>query len=552
MAKVLLREYYALCEGGICQDLLTEEEKRFVSSGGMILSGKLQEADVQNGNGRVYPYDVLVREVKNYQKLVKEHRALGECVDSETQIMTEDGWKYISDISDDEDIFTLNTETNEIETQQITRKVVLPFEGEMLHFTNGRSIDMMLTPTHNVLYYTRTGNAVKILADAVSTMLENNSGDISHSYLKRAGAIWKGNSPETYDIGERKVDTEAFVAFLGIYLSEGCVSQTTNKVQITQKKEKEIQEIDALLSELPFGFYKYERKNGTVDFISSDKDLVKYLRPFGKSYEKYVPKDIKNLSPNLLDVFLEWFLKGDGRNRHNRKNEIMRELYTTSKQLSNDFSEIFFKLGSAASINERKQKDRMIEGRKILAENSRLLYIVSESTARNAYLSSRFVNVEKVKYNDNVYCVTVPNKTWLMKRNGKVCWTSNCDHPEDSVINLRNASHLVTDIWMENKSVMGKVKILNTQAGQTLRALVEDGVQLGISSRGMGSVSESKGQTIVEDDFQLICFDFVSEPSTPGAYMMREAKDLRTPNVFTKADRINRLLNEVLQDEHLE
>jgi len=126
------------------------------------------------------------------------------------------------------------------------------------------------------------------------------------------------------------------------------------------------------------------------------------------------------------------------------------------------------------------------------------------------------------------------------------------DHPDDSVINLKNASHMVTSVWMEDKNVMGKVKVLDTPSGNILRGLVNSGAQLGISSRGMGSVSEAQGQTIVEDDFQLICFDFVSEPSTPGAYMMKEAKDLSTPNVFTKADRINRLLNEVLQDEHLE
>ena len=123
------------------------------------------------------------------------------------------------------------------------------------------------------------------------------------------------------------------------------------------------------------------------------------------------------------------------------------------------------------------------------------------------------------------------------------------DHPDDSVINLKNASHIVTDIWWEGKDVMGKVKALDTPSGKVLQELVKSGVSLGISSRGMGSVSESQGATIVEDDFQLICFDFVSEPSTPGAYMMKEAKDLSAPNVITKADRINRLLNEVLSDE---
>ena len=125
------------------------------------------------------------------------------------------------------------------------------------------------------------------------------------------------------------------------------------------------------------------------------------------------------------------------------------------------------------------------------------------------------------------------------------------DHPDDSVINLKNASHMVTDVWWNGNDVMGKVQVLNTPAGGILRSLVESGVKLGISSRGMGSVTESQGKTIVEDDFQLICFDFVSEPSTPGAYMMKEAKNLSTPNIFTKADKINRLLNEVLDDEQV-
>ena len=120
------------------------------------------------------------------------------------------------------------------------------------------------------------------------------------------------------------------------------------------------------------------------------------------------------------------------------------------------------------------------------------------------------------------------------------------DHPDDSVINLRNASHMVTSIWMEDNSVMGKVQVLNTPSGKILRELVSDGVKLGISSRGMGSVTEANGQTMVEDDFQLICFDFVSEPSTPGAFMMKEAKDLQKPNIFNKSDTINRLLNDVI------
>ena len=121
------------------------------------------------------------------------------------------------------------------------------------------------------------------------------------------------------------------------------------------------------------------------------------------------------------------------------------------------------------------------------------------------------------------------------------------DHPEESVINLRNASHMITEIWMKGPEVMGKMRVLETPSGQILRSLVDSGVSIGISSRGLGSVKETMGKTIVEDDFQLICFDVVSEPSTPGAFMMQENKN-RLDEVFTKADRINRALNEVLRD----
>ena len=124
------------------------------------------------------------------------------------------------------------------------------------------------------------------------------------------------------------------------------------------------------------------------------------------------------------------------------------------------------------------------------------------------------------------------------------------DHPDDSVINLKNASHLVTDMWWDGPALMGKVEVLDTPSGNILKNLAQSGVTLGISSRGLGSVREERGTTRVEDDFQLICFDFVSEPSTPGAFMhtkggMREHKE---PNIFTKADKINRIMNEILRD----
>jgi hypothetical protein len=138
----------------------------------------------------------------------------------------------------------------------------------------------------------------------------------------------------------------------------------------------------------------------------------------------------------------------------------------------------------------------------------------------------------------------VKNYLKIVKEN-RAC--GELDHPEDSVVNLKNASHMVKSLWWEGKDLMGKIRVLSTPAGKILESLINDGVMLGISSRGLGSVTESKGQTLVEDDFQLICFDIVSEPSTQGAYMMMN--ESKQKQVWSKADRINRLLNDIIGDK---
>lgn len=94
------------------------------------------------------------------------------------------------------------------------------------------------------------------------------------------------------------------------------------------------------------------------------------------------------------------------------------------------------------------------------------------------------------------------------------------DHPESSVINLKNVSHNITKLWWEGDDLMGKIEILPTPSGNILRELFANNITVGISSRGMGSVQPlGEGTVEVQDDFELLCWDFVSTPSTQGAFM---------------------------------
>ena len=124
------------------------------------------------------------------------------------------------------------------------------------------------------------------------------------------------------------------------------------------------------------------------------------------------------------------------------------------------------------------------------------------------------------------------------------------DHPDSSVVELKNSSHIIREAHMEGNIVYGTVEILNTPSGKILQSLVESGVTLGISSRGVGSTKSEGNMQIVQDDFQLICWDFVSEPSTPGAFMMKEGKEVSPQfinEVFNKSDRIDRIFNDILE-----
>lgn len=121
------------------------------------------------------------------------------------------------------------------------------------------------------------------------------------------------------------------------------------------------------------------------------------------------------------------------------------------------------------------------------------------------------------------------------------------DHPESSVVNLRNASHNILQLEWKGDELWAKIEILNTPSGNILKELFKAGITLGISSRGLGSVTQLDEDTSeVQDDFQLICWDFVSNPSTQGAFMkpISEGKQLKIKE--SKSQKAERLIHEII------
>lgn len=100
--------------------------------------------------------------------------------------------------------------------------------------------------------------------------------------------------------------------------------------------------------------------------------------------------------------------------------------------------------------------------------------------------------------------------------------TGVLDHPDHSVVELKEVSHNIIETWWEGNVVWGRIEVLNTPNGKILQTLIQDKIKLGISSRGVGSTQKEDDYQVVQDDFQLICWDMVSEPSTPGAFMIPE------------------------------
>lgn len=511
----------------------------------------MQKYGVENKNGRIYPEALMRREVEKYMELVQMGASTGEsdhaeCFSEGAEILTVSGWKNLKDIDKNETIFTLSPQ-GKLEKQSITKKIAQHYKGKMIRL-QGLNINCEVTPNHRFLIMKRDGSSDYVTAQQI---LDKSYPDIGHCYIPKVATTFDefdnpnfiiegikeftGNSSN--DFRERMskdliYNAKAFCEFLGIYLAEGhCSSEPRNyAVYITQVKEPSKIQIREMLVENGFNFKEqYWQPTNKTQFVIRDMRLHKYLKKLGKALTKYIPQEIKDLPKECLEGLIEWFHIGDGRTRYGRQKSI----FSTSERMMDDFQEVLLKIGKSGNItlDKRTIKDRVIsEGntlRIIKAKNSHNIHNLNISNTKGIYLNRSMITVESFDYEGNIYCVQVPNSNFYVRQNSRAHWSGN-----SAVIAIQNVAMRVTNLWWEGRTLMGEIYLPIT------RGFIESGVishhadkiandimhgfQYGVSSRGVGSLEVIKGQNIVQDDFEIICWDFVTTPSTHGSWVFTD------------------------------
>lgn len=227
----------------------------------------------------------------------------------------------------------------------------------------------------------------------------------------------------------------------------------------------------------------------------------------------------------------------------------------------------FYAFKTAAALNARiieNQSGKFIP--KMVEEDENIILFQLDENGGKYDADMAFISLDKnvtetylEPYNGQVYCIEVPNHVFYVRQNGKSHWTKNCNHPSETTIDLSRISHTITELHWEGSTLVGKLKfnltpgyckygIVSTQ-GDNCANLIMNGMTIGVSSRGVGSVEKKFGEMVVGDDYEIVCWDVVATPSTPGAYIGLSRGELdqyvESKEVGKKKSVVNEKLNKL-------
>ena len=340
------------------------------------------------------------------------------CVTSDTEILTADGFKKIIEVTINDEVLSLNPESGISEYLSGCKLTSFDHNGSMIHFT-GRAVDMMTNENHRMWYSTRKlanknkwqfGEAVEFLTKnpkttVFSSKINFDGVDLITWSIPKVKIKPKGNK----SIVLNEFPSEDFAEFMGWWLSEGSVEVTHGKpsyfrVRITQTKPKNIERIMELVKRLGFNPLLNQH-----NIVFSAYTLAHWLEKFGHCEDKYIPKKLLLASYRIRERLFEALIAGDG----NWIRDGKQFRYTTlSKRLADDVQELAMKQGWRASVTNSQK-----------TEGGKTIYRVHGSRYSDIY-ANHFEKVEN--YKGRVHSLIMPrNHIYMARRNGKCMWTGN-------------------------------------------------------------------------------------------------------------------------------
>ena len=381
-----------------------------------------------NGRDFVHPININFEHKRLFPKNIGPSTGEMGCYDDKTEVLTREGWKLFKDLSREDEICTLEPVTHTIEFNRPYAVVSFNHHKKLISIHN-RALDIVVTPDHNMFVESQQsfkkgrGNFEFVKArdlQSQSRVMRTGkwTGLARESFVLPSVAVghYEGRQVQLRETGAIEIPMGDWLAFMGIWLSDGSVSANRGsyRISIAQKKPAQTKRIERLLSKLPFDFSR-----GASDFYCYDKQLGSYLEQFGGASEKHVPRFIGELSPAQIRIFLDWFAAGDGTSMKTG----FRIFYTSSKVLADQVQELLLKIGRVGLVKSRRR------GGKVwivdhLADASGIQYEVIERVKKlHSWIDKRDTSV--IDYNGRVYCASVKNHVMYVRRNGKPYWCGN-------------------------------------------------------------------------------------------------------------------------------
>lgn len=351
----------------------------------------------------------------------KGNTHLMDCYDSQTEVLTRDGWQFFTDVTMDSEFATVNLRTNKIEYQFPRSVINQPHDGEMVKI-EGRRTNALITPNHRMVVCNADGTDARI----------KTAGNLKNTDMLKLTAEWEGRSWEKIIIPEmrsttisvqRDLDPGDWAEFLGWFVAEGFRAKVPQypgrgaEVIICQMDyNPRYQDLIALTQRLP-----WNGRKGSKGIHYSSIQLWTALHGMGNTYTKRVPDWIKEASQEIIRRFLKGAMLGDG-----NEQPAGTWIYNTcNSKLADDVQELFLKTGRSASVLPKKAGVYNIRGR---AGQGGPLYRTLEwqDAAAGLRRSDNSPIFEPVDYTGNVHCVSVDNGTLIVRRNGKPVICGNC------------------------------------------------------------------------------------------------------------------------------